>query len=165
MYKRVYLYLDLDLSLISSVRIPFFDDWQLGCLKNERNISLIARDEETNSLQGVIIMEVLSAEVKEEDQKSLEVKLPRHKQCPDKMAAIFTFLDWNKSGLDVAQVYGVSEWVDLAILCCNTDTRTPGLGTQLCISGLKAVQDNGFKVFFCLRDLFLDNLMCSTYRL
>jgi len=126
-------------------RIPFFDDWQLGCLKNERNISLIARDEETNSLQGVIIMEVISAEVKE-DQNQSGVKLPRHKQCPDKMAAIFTFLDWIKSGLDVAQVYGVSEWVDLAILCCNTDTRTPGLGTQLCIRGLKAVQDKGFKV-------------------
>ena len=132
--------------MISFVRMPFFDDWQLGCLKNERNISLIARDEDTKTLQGVIIMEVISAGVKEEDQRPLEVKLPRHKQCPDKMAAIFTFLDWIKSDLDVAQVYGVREWVDLAILCCNTDTRTPGLGTQLCIRGLKAVQEKGFNV-------------------
>ena len=118
--------------------MPFFDAWQLSCLKGKRNISLIARDEKTSALLGVIIMEVISAEVKE-DQNQSGVNLPRHKQCPDKMAAIFTFLDWIKSGLDVAQVYGVREWVDLAILCCDTDNRVPGLGTDLCIRGLRAV--------------------------
>ena len=125
--------------------MPFFDDWQLGCLKNERNISLIARDEETKSLLGVIIMEVISADEVKEDQEP-EVKLPRHKQCPDKMTSILRFLDWVKSGLDVAQVYEVKEWVDLAILCCNTHTRTPGLGTALTLAGLKTAKEKGFKV-------------------
>merc|ERR1712137_670175 len=105
----------------------------------------MARDEKTSTLLGVIIMEVVHASEAHEDQKS-EVRVPRHKQCPDKMAAILTFLDWVKSGLDVGQVYGVKEWVDLAILCCDTDNRVPGLGTELCIRGLKAVQERGFKV-------------------
>ena len=57
--------------MIVFVRMPFFDDWQLGCLKDGRNISLIARDEDTNTLQGVIIMEVISAEVKEDQKVNL----------------------------------------------------------------------------------------------
>ena len=125
--------------------MPFFDDWQLSCLRGERNISLIARDEKTSALLGVIIMEVIRDTEVQEDQKS-EVRVPRHKQCPDKMEAILTFLDWVKSDLDVGQVYGVKEWVDLAILCCDTDNRVPGLGTELCIRGLRAVQERGFKV-------------------
>ena len=134
--------------LICLNRMPFFDDWQRGCLKSERNISLIARDEKTSAMLGVIIMEVIRAGQVHDDPQTAEVRVPRHKQCPDKMAAILTFLDWVKSGLDVSQVYGVGEWVDLAILCSDTDSRTPGLGTQLCIRGLKAVQERGFNVIF-----------------
>ena len=129
-------------------RMPFFDDWQLGCLNSERNISLIARDVKTNAMLGVIIMDVIRAGEVHDDLMKAEVRVPRHKQCPDKMAAILTFLDWVKSGLDVGQVYGVGEWVYLSILCCDTDHRTPGLGTQLCIRGLKAVQERGFNVIF-----------------
>ena len=125
--------------------MPFFDDWILGCLRNERNISFIARDEETSKLLGVTIMEVVS-EDKENDDPEVG-RTPRHKQCPEKMSAIFTFLDWIKSGLDVAGEYGAREWVDLAILCCDTHTRTPGLGTQLCLRGVEAARERGFKVY------------------
>ena len=92
--------------MISFVRMPFFDDWQLGCLKNERNISLIARDGETNTLQGVIIMEYIHAEYHEYQEP--EHEMLRHKRCPDKMAAIFAFLNEIKSDLNVAEA-----WVNL----------------------------------------------------
>ena len=129
--------------------MPFYDDWLVGCLKNELNISLIARDKETGALLGVIIMEHHAQEVESEDKENdvPEVRrTPRHKERPEKYEAIFTFLDWIRSGLDVARDYGEKEWLNLTILCCDTHTRTPGLGTQLCLRGVEAARERGFKV-------------------
>ena len=134
--------------------MPFFDGWLIYALKSELNISLIARDEESGALLGVIIMEHHAQEVESEDKENdvpevrrPEVRrTPRHKERPEKYAAIFTFLDWIRSGLDVARDYGEKEWLNLTILCCDTHTRTPGLGTQLCLRGVEAARERGFKV-------------------
>ena len=120
-------------------------------MRTERNISFIARDEETSKLLGVTIMEVVS-EDKENDDPEVG-RTPRHKQCPEKMAAIFTFLDWIKSGLDVARDYGEKEWLNLTVICCDTHNRTPGLGSQLCLRGVEAARERGFKV--CCPDVII----------
>ena len=139
--------------------MPFFDGWLIYALKSELNISLIARDEESGALLGVIIMEHHAQEVESEDKEDdvpevrrpevrrPEVRrTPRHKERPEKYDAIFTFLDWIRSGLDVARDYGEKEWLNLTVICCDTHTRTPGLGTQLCLRGVEAARERGFKV-------------------
>ena len=84
--------------------MPFYDDWLVGCLKNELNISLIARDEETGALLGMIIMESDGApppevDSEEEENDDPEVRrtevrrTPRHKQRPDKLVAIMIFME------------------------------------------------------------------------
>ena len=70
-------------------RMPFFDNWLLGFLKNERNITMIARSEGTSELMGLIIMEVLPSQSEETD--GTKMKTPRYLKCPEKFRAIYKF--------------------------------------------------------------------------
>ena len=66
----------------NNFRMPFFDNWLLGFLKNERNITMIARSEGTGELMGLVIMEVLPSQSKE---TATKMKTPRYLECPDKV--------------------------------------------------------------------------------
>merc|ERR1719348_1162222 len=73
-------------------------------------------------------------------------KVPLYKQCPDKLEAIFTFLDWTKKDLDVTKECGVDTWAYLSILVCDTSVRVPGLGTCLVKTGMDVLAETGIKV-------------------
>ena len=124
-------------------RMPFFDNWLLGFLKNERNITMIARSEGTGELMGLVIMEVLPSQSEETTTK---MKTPRHLECPEKFGAIYKFHQWALADMDVARDYGVREWADVFIVSTNTHNRVPGLGSELVARGVEEVVKKGIKV-------------------
>ena len=80
-------------------RMPFFDNWLLGFLKNERNITMITRSEGAGELMGLVIMEVLPSESKETGTK---MKNPRYLECPENLGSIYKFHQWALADMDVA---------------------------------------------------------------
>ena len=131
--------------------MPYFDSWIRSVLEKESTVTMIARCEKSNDLLGLVIIEVLNNSKTEDSQMENNVpdeKVPLYEQCPDKLEAIFTFLDWTKKDLDVTHQYGVDTWADVMILVCDTSTRVPGLGTCLVKSGINFVAETGIKVQF-----------------
>ena len=127
----------------NNFRMPFFDNWLLGFLKNERNITMIARSEGTGELMGLVIMEVLPSQSKE---TATKMKTPRYLECPEKFGAIYKFHQWALADMDVARDYGVREWADVFIVSTNTHNRVPGLGSELVARGVEEVVKKGIKV-------------------
>jgi len=126
-------------------RIPYFDAWVSGCLKKEDTVLRLARDDQ-GVLLGLVIVGIVNAKDKEEEEEEDGKDLPRWRKCPDKMHKIFTFLGHLKSGVDIAEDYGVSQWGDILILACNANRRLPGLGTALTKAALQDVEEQGVKV-------------------
>ena len=109
--------------------MPYFDAWIQSCLEKKDTVTLIARDEDDNEVLGVVIVELL----KNKDAETTEDAPVKGKPnvFPQKLDAIFTFLDWMKKDLDLKRDHGIEQWADVAILACNIDRRKPGLGTKL----------------------------------
>lgn len=123
--------------------MPFFDNWLLDFLKNEKNITMIARNEESSELMGLVIIEVLPSQSEE---TSAMMKTPRYLECPQKFGAIYEFHQWALADMDVAKDCGVTEWADVFIVSTNTHNRVPGLGSELVARGVEEVAKKGIKV-------------------
>ena len=84
------------------LRMPYFDDWILGRINNTRTVTMLARAEAGSALLGLVIMDIVSAgEAAEAEGVEAEARLPRFRSCPERLATIFTFLDWVKRDLDL----------------------------------------------------------------
>ena len=123
--------------------MPFFDNWLLDFLKNERNITMIARNEESSELMGLVIMEGFPSQSGE---TATMMKTPRYLECPQKFGAIYEFHQWALADMDVARDCGVTEWADVFIVSTNTRNRVPGLGSELVARGVEEVAKKGIKV-------------------
>ena len=87
------------------LRMPYFDDWILGRINNTRTVTMLARAEAGSALLGLVIMDIVSAgeaaEAAEAEEAEAEAGLPRFRSCPERLATIFTFLDWVKRDLEL----------------------------------------------------------------
>ena len=84
------------------LRMPYFDDWILGRINNTRTVTMLARAEAGSALLGLVIMDIVSAgEAAEAEGAEAEAGLPRFRSCPERLATIFTFLDWVKRDLEL----------------------------------------------------------------
>ena len=84
------------------LRMPYFDDWILGRINNTRTVTMLARAEAGSALLGLVIMDIVSAgETAEAEGAEAEAGLPRFRSCPERLATIFTFLDWVKRDLEL----------------------------------------------------------------
>ena len=108
--------------------MPYFDAWLQNCLEKKDTVTLIARNEDDNEMLGIVIVELMTKDAEMTENTPLK---GRANICPDKLDAIFTFLDWMKKDLDPSRDHGIEQWADVAILACNLDRRIPGLGTKL----------------------------------
>ena len=84
--------------------MPYFDDWILGRINNARTVTMLARAEAGSALLGLVIMDIVSAgEAAEAEgaEAEAEAGLPRFRSCPERLATIFTFLDWVKRDLEL----------------------------------------------------------------
>ena len=84
------------------LRMPYFDDWILGRINNTRTVTMLARAEAGSALLGLVIMDIVSAsEAAAAEGAEAEAVLPRFRSCPERLATIFTFLDWVKRDLEL----------------------------------------------------------------
>ena len=86
------------------LRMPYFDDWILGRINNTRTVTMLARAEAGSALLGLVIMDIVSAgeaAAAEAEDAEAEAVLPRFRSCPERLATIFTFLDWVKRDLEL----------------------------------------------------------------
>ena len=87
--------------------MPYFDDWILGRINNTRTVTMLARAEAGSALLGLVIMDIVSAGeaaaavAEDAETEEAEARLPRFRSCPERLATIFTFLDWVKRDLEL----------------------------------------------------------------
>ena len=141
--------------------MPFFDAMVREVLEGNNTLTLLARDK-NKELMGLIMIssktsrcvrifhiwissyDISSSSSAIED--SPPPKLPIYAQMPAKFSKIMTLLKIMKNEMNIPRDYKVNTWSDVDFLVCRSDTRIPGLGTQLCKKALAILLQRGVKV-------------------
>ena len=141
--------------------MPFFDAILKEVLEENNTLTLLARAK-NKELMGLIMIsskttrcvrifhiwlsfyEISSSSSAIED--SALPKPPIYAQMPAKLSKIRTLLKRMQEEMNIPRDYKVNTWSDVNFLVCRSETRVPGLGTQLCKKALAILLQRGVKV-------------------
>ena len=143
-------------------RMPFFDAVLKEVLEENNTLTLLARAK-NKELMGLIMISskttrcvrifhnwILFYDISSSSSALVEdsppPKLPIYAQMPAKFSKIMTLLKIMKKEMNIPRDYKVNTWSDVDFLVCRSDTRIPGLGTQLCKTALAILQQRGVQV-------------------
>jgi len=124
-------------------RMPFFDQMVRNHLEMEDTVVVLAKDGQ-EKMMGLTVFIIESKNDTETSSQEVQYSIDR---CPpSKLSTIFTFLDYMKSHINIEKEYKVNTWGDVEFLVCRSDTRVPGLGTELTRRAVEIMEQRGVKV-------------------